>query len=79
MANYNKIDPLKGAANQNLQRIRLKALLGKEEIGYTLKPKKIFPKGTDKEDIDEYNEKRKTDSEKAITIIQLNLADSPLI
>jgi hypothetical protein len=79
MATKAKIDPLRGSANWHIWRIRLKALLSEKEIGYTIKPKRVFPKGTDKDDIEEYTEKRKSDSEKATAIIRLNLGDSPLI
>jgi hypothetical protein len=79
MATKAKIDPLKGSGNWNIWRIRLKALLSEKEIGYTIKPKRVFPKGTDKDDIEEYTEKRKSDSEKATAIIRLNISDSPLI
>ena len=79
MAPSAKIDPLKGAGNWNIWRIRLKALLAKDDIGYTIKPKKEFSKGTPKDDIEEYTKKRKSDSEKASAIIRLNISDSPLI
>jgi len=79
MATKARIEPLKGSVNWSLWRIRLKALLSKDEIGYTIKPKKEFPKSTAKEIIEEYTEKRNSDSKKAAAIIRLNLADSPLI
>src|SRR6201996_6938833 len=74
-----KIPPLKGAANWNIWRIRLKALLAKDDLGYTIKPKREFPKNTPKDEIEEYTSKRRSDSEKATAIIRLNLGDSPLI
>src|SRR6201996_6175224 len=74
-----KINPLKGSVNWNIWRIRLNALLAKDDLAYTIKPKKEFPKGTPKDDIEEYTNKRRSDSEKAIAIIRLNLEDTPLI
>ena len=80
MAIKSKIDPLKGAGNWNLWRIRLKALLAsRDDLGYIVKPKKEFLKGTIKSKIEEYIEKRKIDLEKAYAIIRLNISDSPLI
>ena len=80
MAPKAKIDPLKGAENWNIWRIRLKALLAeKGDLGYTIKPRKEFPKNTSKDTIEEYAGKRKSDSERAYAIIRLNLSDSPLI
>jgi hypothetical protein len=74
-----KINPLKGSVNWNIWRIRLNALLAKDDLAYTIKPRKEFPKGTPKDDIEEYTNKRRSDSEKATAIIRLNLEDTPLI
>ncbi|KIW10697.1 hypothetical protein PV08_11661 [Exophiala spinifera] len=63
MAPSMKIDPLKGAENWNIWRIRLKALLAKDDLGYIIRPKKEFFKNTPKDKIEEYIEKRKSDSE----------------
>ena len=80
MTKQAKIDPLKGAQNWNIWRVRLKALLAsKDDLGATIRPKIEFPKGTAKDKIEEYLEKRKSDSEKATAIIRLNISDSPLI
>ena len=80
MAPKTKIDPLLGASNWNIWRIRLKALLTeKDDLAYTIRPKKEFPKSTPKDNIEEYTAKRKSDSEKASAIIRLNISDSPLI
>ncbi|KIW21708.1 uncharacterized protein PV07_12859 [Cladophialophora immunda] len=57
MAIITKINPLQGAHDWNIWRIRILALLSKDELGYTVKPRKEFPKGTPKDNIEEYNKK----------------------
>ena len=74
-----KIEKLKGASNWDLWRIRIRALLAEKGLIDAIKPKKEFQKNTPKETIEEYKEKRLSDSIKAAAIIRLNLGLSPLI
>jgi hypothetical protein len=73
------ITKLKGSKEWDLWRIRIRALLAEKGYLNTINTKKEFPKGTPKETIEEYKEKRKEDSIKAAALIRLNLGDGPLI
>ena len=74
-----KIEQLKGASNQEIWRIRIRALLTEKGLLDSIKVRKEFPKSTSKDTIEEYLEKRTADSIKAAAIIRLNLGASPLI
>jgi hypothetical protein len=79
METTTKIDKLKGAVNWDLWRIRIRALLAEKGLIDAIKTEKEFPEDISKKKIEEYKEKRESDSIKAAAIIRLNLGDSPLI